>query len=556
MKGSKAGSSRSLVVLVTAVAGLLISGPAASFVIETDDPDLNMRWDNTLRYNLGMRAQGRDSEVANNATYDESDFRFDRGDIVTNRLDLLSEFDLIYRQYHGFRVSAAAWYDHAYRDDEVRTNPDAVYYSGVGAGPSTPSYDAGRYSGLTKRYHHGPSGELLDAFAFTRVNLGGMPLSLRAGRHVVYWGEGLLIAGHAISYSQAPVDGRKAVASPGTETREVFRPLAQLSGQLQVNRRLSVGGQYLLEWDSTRAPEGGTYLGSADVGLQGPDQLPIAPGFALPFVDPLEPDNQGNWGVFARYDLDFLHSTLGAYYREFDEYAPWGVQTDLLAGTARYVYARDVSLYGLSWSAGPVLGGATVGVDLSYRKDSPLVSTGISLADDQGARGDTWHLVSNAVWLLPSTPLFDTGSLVVEGAYSHLARVTHNENLYKEGGNGCVGGRKAGCATDNYLGLAVNFTPEWLNVIPRWDLAAPISIDYGVSGNAAAGGGNQGAYRYSIGLRGTFDRHHEVRLSYIGYHAESVKQTVPGIGEVISAGSGNVGLNDRGWISLSVSMGF
>ena len=60
--------------------------------LDTGNNDLIIRWDNTVRYNLGVRAEARDSALANNATYDESDYKFDRGEVVTNRLDLLSEF--------------------------------------------------------------------------------------------------------------------------------------------------------------------------------------------------------------------------------------------------------------------------------------------------------------------------------------------------------------------------------------------------------------------------------------------------------------------------------
>ena len=89
-------------------------------------------------------------------------------------------------------------------------------------------------------------------------------------------------------------------------------------------RDRSLAAQYFFEWDTTRAPEGGTYLASADVALEGPNQLPVAPGFTRPLIDPLTPGNRGNWGVMGTYSLDFLHSDISAYYREFDDYNPWG----------------------------------------------------------------------------------------------------------------------------------------------------------------------------------------------------------------------------------------
>ena len=538
-------------------AALACGGLLQAREFETANPDLKLRWDNTLRYNLGVRAEGRERALANNATYDESDSRFDRGDAVTNRLDLMSEFELAYQQYHGFRVSAAAWYDHAYTDGEVKTAQGNVYYPGAFPGPSTPSYRGGDYSGFTKRYHRGPSGELLDAFAFTRLNLGDVPVSLRAGRHTVYWGSGLLIAGHAVSYSQAPLDGRKAVSNPGTETREIFLPLTQLSAQAQVTDRMSLAAQYFFEWDTTRAPEGGTYLASADVALEGPNQLPVAPGFTRPLIDPLTPGNRGNWGVMGTYSLDFLHSDISAYYREFDDYNPWGLQVG--SSFARYVYAENVKLYGLSWSAGPLLGGGSLGVDLSYRRNASLISSNFSAQDNQGARGDTWHLVVNGLWLLPRTAYFDTGNFIAEMAYSRVQRVTDHKDLFKgEGYGGCPAGqdKEWGCATRNYFGVAFNFAPQWLGVFPGWNLSAPMSFDYGVSGNAATGGGNEGKYSYKIGVKGTLDERYDVTLAYIGYGSPRKYADIPGVGKTVVGGSGDIGLSDRNWISLTLSTAF
>ncbi|WP_313054224.1 DUF1302 domain-containing protein [Pseudomonas lopnurensis] len=525
--------------------------------IDLGNPDLVLRWDNTLRYNLGIRAEGRESALANNATYDESDHKFDRGDVVTNRIDLMSELELTWQRHHGIRISGAAWYDRAYADDDVETASGDVYYPGAFPGPSTPSHRGGNYSGFTERYHRGLSGELLDAFVFTRFHLGDTPVSVRAGRHTLYWGSGLLIAGHAVSYSQAPLDGRKAVSNPGTETREIFLPLAQLSAQAQVTDRLSLAGQYFFEWENTRAPEGGTYLASADVALDGPNQLPVLPGVALPIVDPLAPRDRGNWGVMASYGLDFMHSEIGAYYREFDDYSPWGLQTS--TDFARYVYAENTKLYGLSWSAGPVLGGASVGVDLSYRRDAALVSSNFSAVDNEGARGDTWHLVVNGLWLLPRTQWFDTGNFIAEFAYSHLQKVTKHRELFRgEGYDGCPVGqdKEWGCATRNYAGLALSFAPQWLGVFPGWNISTPMSFDYGLSGNAAAGGGNEGRYTFKVGVKGTFDERYDVTLSYIGYGSQRKYQDIPGVGKTVVGGSGDIGLSDRNWLSLTFSTAF
>jgi hypothetical protein len=548
----------SLAIWLSVIGCALSVGNSQAAEFDTGNPDLTARWDNTVRYNLGLRAEGRDNALANNATYDESDAKFrDKGDVVTNRVDLMSEVEVAYKKYNGFRISGAAWYDQAYEDTDVETSPGNVFYPGAFPGTSTPSYTNGHYSSFTKRYHRGPSGELLDAFAFTRFDLGDIPVSVRAGRHTVYWGNGLLIAGHAISYSQAPLDGRKAVSNPGTETREIFLPLTQISTQAQVTDQLSLAAQYFFEWDTTRAPEGGTYLASADIALEGPDRFPLFSGFTRPLIDPLKPKDSGNWGVMGTYSFDYLHSEVSLYYREFDDYNPWGLQ---VAPTfARYVYAENVKLYGLGYSAGPVLGGGSVGVDLSYRQNTSLISSNISTADNQGARGDTWHMVVNSLWLLPRTQYFDTGSLITEMAFSHVERVKKHEELFKgEGYGGCPAGQDKhfGCATDNYVGLAVSFAPQWLGVFPGWNISTPMSVDYGVSGVAATGGGNEGKYTWKAGVKGTYDERLDVTLSYIGYGSERHYADVAGVGKTVIGGSGDVGLTDRNWVSLTVSTAF
>ena len=57
-----------------------------------------MRWDNTIRYNLGERAQSQDGAILGNPNFDDGDRNFSNGSIVTNRLDLLSEFDFVWQK--------------------------------------------------------------------------------------------------------------------------------------------------------------------------------------------------------------------------------------------------------------------------------------------------------------------------------------------------------------------------------------------------------------------------------------------------------------------------
>src|SRR3546814_10339332 len=100
---------------------------------------------------------------------------------------------------------------------------------------------------------------------------------------------------HSVAYAQSPIDLQKGFATPGADAKELFRPLNNLSAQAQLTDTVSLAGQYFLEWDSFRYPEGGTYLGPVDFALNGPYRkfLPGGLGFAER-GHAVEPRNTGN----------------------------------------------------------------------------------------------------------------------------------------------------------------------------------------------------------------------------------------------------------------------
>lgn len=525
--------------------------------LNTGNTDLRLRWDNTIRYNLGVRAESQDSRILNNQNYDESDSKFDKGDIVTNRLDILSEMDVSYQKLFGARVSGALWYDHAYRDPTVTT---------VVPGYSS-SYFNSRYNPEVSRYVHGPSGEILDAFVWANLKAGSVPINIKVGRQTNYWGEGLFFGAHAISYSQAPTDGVKAVTSPGIETKEVFLPIGQISAKAQLTSNLSVAAQYFYEWKHTRMPYGGTYFGPADPFFEGPDQLPVAPnGLAFAHAPSITPGNRGNFGINARLSVPAIDSNFGFYYREFDDYQAWLAPQFLGAtGPWRLVYPKNVKLIGLSFARG--MGPVSFGSEISYRQNAALNATGVSNSDNEGPRGNTLHLVANGVYLLPQTWLSDTGSLAVELAYSRLQKVTSHPELFKGEGYNCTrtgtglggvpaapGDRSDGCSSRGYLAIAASLTPQYLNLFPSWDLDIPLTVNYGIKGNAAtAAGGSEKALTWSAGARMTYGQRHEFTLRYADSTAAPKYNAA---GTAVIGGNGGVGNTDRGWVSLTYKTAF
>jgi len=554
---------------VVAAALAAAAGQAGAFQVETDNPDLKVRWDNTVRYNLGTRIEAQDKRILANPAYDESDAKFGKGDIVTNRIDWLSELDVNYAGKVGLRVSAAAWYDDAYRDRKV-TSPAAG-----GAIPT--SYYGNTYNNTVKRYVNGPSGEFLDAFVWSNFSLGEVPVNVKLGRHTVVWGEGLLIGGHAISYGQAPVDGVKAVTSPGIETKEVFLPINQLSFRAQLTDKLSLAGQYFLEWRPTRVPNGGTYLMGADTSPN-VDRLGLAPGVAADRVAPRKPGDTGNWGLALKWDVDAIDSTLGFFYREFYDYNPeTGIQftgfRQLVPGnpattvpaTFRFVYPEKQKLIGASLARR--LGPVSFGAEVSLRQNTHLNSKTTYLPNENtGARGDTLHIIANGIYLLPKTPLWDSGSLIVELAHSRLQKITANPNLYRgEGYAGCIksgtsnvpGDRSDGCSAKHFTQLALSFAPQYLQVFPSWDISVPITLNVGLRGTAPTGGGGfEKLKSWSIGINAIYASVHEFSLRYSDI---SVPGKYDPTGTRLIGGNSlgsTLGATDRGWLVFTYKTSF
>lgn len=536
--------SRSLVGTAGVCLAMGLALPAYAFEIDTGVDGLTARFDNTVKYNLGYRLDSRDNRIANNLNSDEGDYKFDQGDAVTNRVDLLSELELDWQNRLGARVSAASWYDDAYEDVSVQKSPLA----------RNTSYDGNSYSSYTKRFYRGPSGEFLDAFVYGNFSVAERPVSVKAGQHVIYWGVSLFTQ-NGIANNQHPIDAKKSAATPGTEVRETFLPLKQLSMQSQLTDNVSLAAQYYLDWDHIRIPEGGTFLGGTDFLLSGPDAFYYvdARGLSARSQDPLDPDKKrGNWGTNLKWTVPELNATtFGLYYREFDEKNNFWLQTNLNPrGQSFYrpVFAESVKLYGISIDT--TFDKYAVGAELVTRRDASLNSTGVSATNLEGARGNTYHALVNTIFSLPSTALWDTGTVVGELTYDYLDEVTKNENLYKDADN-CVYGEKEGCATRDAVGFNLSFTPQYLGVWPSIDLSLPMTVGGGLHGNSAMGGVNEGAYSYSVGIEADIRKQYKATLAWADSTAD-IKRKVDGT----YTGNGSWQTTDRGRITLTLKTSF
>lgn len=549
-----------------------------------------------FRYNLGIRTEHRDSAIANNPNFDESDYRFNRGDVVTNRIDVTPQLTLTYNpdvswvSKVGGRISGTAFKDFAYSHDNVSCRPGTMPISGTSyCDPSVLSYSSGQYSNLTKDRSFRDM-ELLDAFAFGNFNIGDKPASIKVGQYALFWGEAIFNPVLGVSYSQGPLDLNKAISIPGASVQDIFLPVRQVSGSVGVTPNLFVGFQYFLDWKPARVAEGGTYLNSLDALYQGPDQFfladtPFGPAVA-PHIAPVEGDNHGKFGIQVKWTPDFMSGgALAAYYRRYDDILPWlNAVFDPFNSPVpldyRFAYAKNNELFGVS--ASKQIFGISFGTDIVYSKNralnSELFYVDPTNASDR-ARGNTLSGVVNAIYYggdqsLGGLHLWDAAVLTTEVGWSYLVDVTKNEAQYKSTGSAAcyadsqtlagVGpanyigtGTKDGCSSRYSIGLSLAFSPTWYQVFEGVDLSGNFVFQDTLKNNSPiSGGGNEGSIGGSVGVSANIYNQYTVALAY-NYYDSQLRTGTNYAGEsVVTSFNGLGTVADRDWVSLTLKYSF
>jgi hypothetical protein len=544
---------------------------ANAFEIDTGSQDWKVRWDNTLKYSAAFRLVDQNKDLLTNINADDGDRNFNRG-LISNRLDDLSELDIAYRNKFGFRASAAGWVDQVYNVDNANNSP--ATFNGFGSNDEFPSATADL---------HGRRVEILDAFVWGNGSLGKMPASFKLGRHTLMWGESLFFASNGIAYGQAPIDFIKALGVPGTQAKELFMPVGQYSGLIQLSANLSVAGFLDFEWRRSRAPASGSYFSDADMIDAGGKRIllgPNLPGMPAPALfrgkdlgagnetDQFGQGDFGQGGLDIRYRSEKLDTEFGLYWYRYNEKSPYwmyikpGLITtpmgpvvidpsivDLSKGkVGQYymVFPEGIHMLGASFSTqfGPV----NVAGELSGRINTPLISSVQTVlpgmvADNNDhplyAVGNTLHGNLSATYLLGPGPmigsfrLWQGGDILGEFAWQYLIDTTKNP--------GALDPTRDDFAT----GIRVLFEPTYYQVFPGIDVVVPIGLGYVPAGRSPVdlkfnGSDGDQAGDVNVGLKVTYNNLWNIGLTYTNYFG----------------GSGAQHLNDRDFISLYVQRTF
>lgn len=540
---------------MVAIAALLATGVHA-FELDTGNPDMSVRFDNTVKASAIYRLHDADPALVNSTrllvpgvpasafpqalNFNAGNDNFRSKGFVSERIDLLSELDVVYRKRYGFRVSAAASYDAAYsRSSQAKdaTNGQTPY---------------NEFSSYT-RENAGRSAEVLDAFAFAGWDIGDSKLNVRLGKHALVYGESLFFGDNGIARAQGPMNVQKLLSSPNAQFKEIILPVPQVSAQLQVSSNVSLGAYYQFGWEADRMPAGGSYFsGSNNVWGGSTFSEFVGTSLLVPGVDQKAKDS-GQFGLQLKWrnedtDLGFYaaryHDKAGQFYSKLNVTSP-------APGNWYFVFPENITTVGVS--ASHTLGDTNFAVEASVRDNMPLVNSNIVypnvVAAPDYAKGSTGHM--NVSWLATFGPnvLARESALVGELAWNRVLSSTDPSNHLDP------------TRTRDASAIQFIYTPSYRQVLPGLDISVPVGLRYVVDGNSSITGlgwGAKGTGSATLGLEGTYQGVWQFTVGYthfIGKAEPFVDFRPLQTGGTPTYSSGNT-LADRDFLSFSLRRTF
>ena len=395
--------------------------PAYALTYEVGEWLFNV--DTTLSASAQWRTESRDKDMAFDdgaLNFNDGNNNFDPG-LVSNNVKGIFEFGGEYRDL-SFFVRADALYDFVDTENNMDLSDAAYpsYNNGIPAGGSLLPGELPRETIA----EHGRRTRLLDAFVTYNFGIGDQSGAVRLGKQVISWGEASFYTG--INALQNPFDAVAAL-SPGVEAREYLLPTSAIDLKWDFTPNISAEAYYKLDWQRTTQPGVGSFLSSNDTTGPGAERVLLGPLGAAETTRRVTPDDDGQWGVAARYTTDtgtsFELSALNAHHN-----LPGAdIVIDLANPEGSYVrevYADDIPVYAGSFVT--TLGEAQVYLDAAYSDDMPFVDVtsdfgaGSTFERSKVVRGHYWQVTGGFSDMYTAFPwlseqIFLTAEMLYQG---------------------------------------------------------------------------------------------------------------------------------------------
>ncbi len=499
-----------LASLAIAVATLGAAGAYAGEPISFGS-DTELNWSVTTSYGIGMRLSDQDSELLSNINGDDGNRNFDKHSLTTNRVGALAEMILTHGNY-GAVLRANAFYDDVYHRSNDNRSPATVNKAGA----------ADEFTSDTKRFSGG-YGRILDAYVYGNFDLpANQRLSLRAGEHMVAWGEGLFYPG--VNGVQSAVDVVKA-GQPGVETKEVLLPLGQVSANWEISPDVGVAAYYQYEWAGNDLSPVGSYLSTSDV--TGPGRefllLQLAPGFyqQANYAGTNKPGDSGQWGVRVMYRPS-LTWELGLFHVRYHDRNPSGISLGgfglnpldpRLPTTYQVEYFDDIKLTGVSFST--LWGDTQIGGEWSYRDGAPV--NVMTPAGPTATRGRGQQFQLSFIRTLGAAPWADATTILGEVVHVRANGVDGDpvfgskDFTYDSGNN---------WQTKSSTAYTLQVSLSYPGIFAGWDLSVPVSFAHVVDGRTPMQGAiSAGQHDTRLAIGATLKRlgNLELNSTYTNY---------------------------------------
>jgi hypothetical protein len=359
-------------------ATLALALPLTGHAFQFESGTLRGSLDTTLSYGAMWRVQDRDERLVCTANggsawgcnADDGNLNYGTG-LVSNTAKITSELDISTGNGFGAFIRASGFYDFENENGDRERTP------------------------LTSQAKDlvGSDAELLDAYVWSRFDIGSMPTEVRIGQQVVNWGESTFIQ-NGINATN-PVDVSK-LRVPGAELREALVPVNLVYGSISASENTTFEAYYQLDWQETVIDPPGSYFSTNDFVGEGGSHVMLGFGDAtdaggvgggiattplsVPRDPTLEAKDEDQFGLALRLFVPQLNDTeFGVYYVRYHSRVPVinartgtlsGLQTAGAIGGAAVPIATATQTY-LFFNPGDIPGAVAAGTTAGVTAGAP-----------------------------------------------------------------------------------------------------------------------------------------------------------------------------------------
>ncbi|GGJ82899.1 DUF1302 domain-containing protein [Pseudomonas matsuisoli] len=481
-------------------------------------------------------------------TNDDGRLNFKQGEPFTKRFTGIHGLELRYLD-SGLYVRGKYWYDFEQKDESRR-------FADID--------DRGR-----QRLAQASGVALLDAYVYHNYQWRDQPGSVRLGKQVLNWGEGMFIGGGLNIVN--PLD-MSAYRRPGTPLKDGLLPVNLFHVAQNLSDNLAVEYFYQLEWDKSVQENCGTFFAQSDLLADGCDSnlrvlssVDGGDGVVVPRAGSRNARDSGQWGGALHYYVAPLDMDIGAYVANYHSRSPviggrtagaaaYAAGVEAVAADSRYYldYPEDIRLYGLSFSK-QMATGTTWRGELSYRPNAPvalnasdLMNAALVLSDRSLTPLDAEVASELKGYRRKETTQVQTGieqildnvmgaeRLTVQGevAWVHTGGLGGDarygrDPVYGAGpapSGGCQPGLTSGryCedegfVTDNAWGYRLKAVWDYPDIVDRVLLKPNVAWSHDVKGFGPNGSFNEGAKAATIGLDASYQNTYRAALAYTNF---------------------------------------